>query len=306
MNKLLSLKVFCRIVESGSFAQCARDLGMSPAMVTKHVASLESELGVRLFNRTTRKISTTEAGREYYERSVQIVSDIEEADASVSQLNSNPKGTLRLSSPLDFGTSHLLPAISAYLLRYPEVSVDIEFSDRSVQLVEEGFDVAVRFDQLIDSTLVARKLNSTKLFVCAAPDYLKNNPVISTPADLTEHNCLRYAYYKNPSEWVFDGAGNTEKVKVSGSVLTNNGHSLCEMACNGLGVILQPEFMVSKYLQSGRLVRVLDSFAISEINLYVLYPHRRFLSAKVRSFVDFMVEHFSGDSPWETLSSKEK
>jgi DNA-binding transcriptional LysR family regulator len=298
MNKLVSLKVFCRIVESGSFAQCARDIGLSPAMVTKHISALEDDLGVRLLNRTTRKVSTTEAGREYFERSAQIISDLEEADAAVSQLGTNPRGILRLSSPLDFGTSHLLPAISAYLMRYPDVTVDIDFSDRRVQLIEEGFDVAVRFDQLADSTLVARRLNATKIFACASPKYLETHPPISVPADLAQHNCLRYAYYKNPSEWVFDGEGRSEKVKVQGSVLTNNGRSLCEMASHGLGVVLQPEFLVADYLKSGELVRVLDRFEVSSISLYVVYPHRRFLSAKVRSFVDFLVEHFSGEVSW--------
>ncbi len=299
MNKLVSLKVFCRVVEAGSFAQCGRDLGLSSAMVTKHIAALEAELGVRLLNRTTRKVSATEAGIQYFERSLQIIADLEEADASVTQLGTTPTGKLNISAPLDFGTTHLLPAISAYLLRYPEVSVNIDFSDRKVSLVEDGFDVAVRLGNLSDSTLVARKLNTTKMFVCAAPDYLIRHSTIGEPADLTQHNCLQYAYYGNPLEWVFQSKSESQRIKVHGSVFTNNGRALCEMACDGLGVVLQPEFIVSEHLKSGRLVRILDGFNIDEIGLYAIYPHRRFLSAKVRSFVNFLAEYFSGNSPWE-------
>lgn len=301
MDRLTNLEVFVKVVEGNSFAAAARHFGMSPAMVSKHVQALEERLGARLLNRTTRRLSLTEVGRAYYERSRQVLADIEEADRAVGDLQAAPRGILKLNAPFSFGIRHLGPALADYLATYPEVTADVTLSDRYIDLLAEGVDLALRIGQLADSSLVARRLAPVRLVVCAAPDYLKRRGIPQTPKDLAEHECLEYTYASNPREWHFSTAdGRSEVVRVSGRLLCNNGDILRTAALAGTGIVRGPTFIVGEDVCAGRLVPLpLSGYEPPDGALYAVYPPGRHLSAKVRSFIDFLARRFGEEPEWD-------
>ena len=293
-----SMRVYTAVVEAGSFTGAADKLNLSRGMATRYVAQLEEHLGVRLLQRTTRKLSLTEAGNDYYERAVQVLAMIAEAESSVAQEASVPRGILRVSSSNAFGARHLGLAIAEFLQQYPGVQIDVTLSDRVVNLVEEGFDVAIRVATAIDPGLVARKLGHARLVVCAAPGYLKKHGVPEVPGDLVRHQCLTYAYVSSPNEWRFRRAGVEQKILVSGSLNGNSGDILRSAAVEGLGVTLQPDFMIDDALREGRLIRVLADWETDDLGVFAVYPNRKFLPPKVRSFIDFLVERFGPEPYW--------
>lgn len=294
---LTGMRVFTTVVDAGSFARAADRLDLSRGMTSRYVAQIESHLGVRLLNRTTRRQSLTEAGQDYYQRATQVLALAEEAEQSAAQGSAEPRGTLRVNAPVAFGTRHLGPAIGAWLRRHPLVKADLTLSDRFVDLVEEGFDVAVRIARRIDPGLVARPITRARLVVCAAPAYLKEHGTPKSPADLARHNCLTYAYGGHQGEWRFTRRGRDQVVKVSGNMHGNNGDILCSAAAEGLGVIVQPSFLVYELLRENKLARILEGWEIDEATIHAVYPSRQFLTPKVRSFIDFLVERF-GDRPY--------
>lgn len=294
---LTGMRVFTAVVDAGSFARAADKLDLSRGMTSRYVAQIESHLGVRLLNRTTRRQSLTEAGQDYYQRATQVLALAEEAEQSAAQGSAEPRGTLRVNAPVAFGTRHLGPAIGAWLRRHPLVKADLTLNDRFVDLVEEGFDVAVRIARRIDPGLVARPITRARLVVCAAPAYLKERGTPKSPADLARHNCLTYAYGGHQGEWRFTRRGRDQVVKVSGNMHGNNGDILCSAAAEGLGVIVQPSFLVYELLREKRLARILEGWEIDEATIHAVYPSRQFLTPKVRSFIDFLVERF-GDRPY--------
>jgi DNA-binding transcriptional LysR family regulator len=300
MDRLISMAVFKRTVEAGSFAGAARQFGISPEMAGNHVRALEKHLGVRLLNRSTRRLHLTEAGGSYYERCSRVLSDIEEAEAEVSALQATPSGLLRIAGPLTFGALHLGPAISDYMFRYPSVKVDVALSDRHVNLIEEGFDLAVRIGEPSDSALIARRLASARLVLCASPTYLERAGRPDSPQDLTRHDCLVYADLRSPRSWRFtDADGHTEHVQIMGPFTSNNPQLLVSLAVAGHGLILWPSFAVGADILAGRLVPLLAGWRSRELAIWALYPHRSLLTAKVRCFVDFMAERFGPDPEWE-------
>lgn len=297
------MKVFVTVVESGSFAGGAERLDLSRAMVTRHVMSLENRLGTRLLNRTTRKLSLTEAGVAYFERCQQVLADVEEADAIAAQMSGTPRGRLRINAALSFGVRYLAPLLADYLRRYREVTVDLALNDRIVDLIEEGYDVAIRIGELVPSNLVARKIGTTRLVVCGSPAYFARHGVPRVPADLARHVCLGYSYWTTPDQWPFmDAAGRTEVIRVAGSLAVNNGDALCAAAASGAGLIYEPDFIVADDLEAGRLQAVLTDYDTRELGIYAVYASRRHLSAKVRSFVDFVAERFGDRAPWARWS----
>jgi DNA-binding transcriptional LysR family regulator len=296
MDRLNAIEAFVSVVERGGFTAAAEGLRKSRAMVSKHVQDLEEQLGARLLHRTTRRIALTEAGRIYHERCVQVLADLAEADAAVSAQQSSPRGTLRLNAPMSFGTMHLAAAVADFSALHPQVSVDMALNDRIVDLVEEGYDVAVRIGRLADSTLIARRLAPCRMAVCAAPSYLVEHGEPRSPADLGHHNCLGYTYMATWDEWRFEGPGGAQSVRVKGSLNSNNGEALAAAARRGLGIIVQPTFILGPDIESGRLVRLLPEYRPYEPAISAVYPHARHLSAKVRSFVDFLAGRF-GDRP---------
>ncbi|MCM2339729.1 LysR family transcriptional regulator [Rhodoferax sp.] len=294
-----SMRVFNAVVDVGSFAGAAERLNISRGMSTRYVAQLEGYLGVRLLNRTTRKLSLTEAGNDYHERATQVLAMIEEAESSVAQEESVPRGTLRVASSHAFGVRHLGWAITEYLHRYPGVQIDVTLNDRVVDLVEEGFDLGIRVASQIHPGLIARKLARARIVACASPDYLKKHGVPKSPMELIDHNCLSYAYVNLPNEWHFRRKGSAQKVHVPGNLRGNSGDILRNAAIEGLGVILQPTFLIYEALREKKLVRILSDWETDDLTVFAVYPNRKFLSPKVRSFIDFLAERFGPEPYWD-------
>jgi DNA-binding transcriptional LysR family regulator len=298
VDKFQSIGAFTRVVEAGSFAGAAARLGVSVSSVSRLVAELEAHLGVRLLNRTTRRISLTEAGRAFHERSVQLLADLDEAEASASEGAAIPRGTLRLSCPVTFGTEHLAPAIARFMRKYPTVKVEVEASDRIVDLVDEGFDAAVRIGAVRGQNLVARRVGATKLVCCASPAYLAAHGEPRTPGELAKHACLLYQYAPQRDTWTFtDKHGEEHRVRLSGPAYANNGAFLSALARDGTGIAYEPDFIVADDVRAGRLVPILRAYTGAVGAISVVYASRRHLSAKVRAFSDFLAKDFA-DADW--------
>ena len=299
MDRLLSMAVFKHTVDAGSFAAAARHFGISPEMAGNHVRALETHLGVRLLNRTTRRLHLTEVGSSYYTRCTSILSDIDEAETEANSLQATPRGLLRIAAPVTFGVRHIAPAISNYMTRYPEVMIEVAVSDRYVNLIEEGFDVAIRMGPLEESSLIVRRLASARLVACASPAYLRRAGRPETPSDLARHACLIYAETGEPTRWHFQGPdGQDETVRVSGPVTSTNPEFVRQLALAGHGIVHCPTFSVGADIAAERLTTLLTNWRSREIPIHALYPHRSLLSAKVRSFVDFLAERFGSDPEW--------
>lgn len=295
MGKLDELETFVKVVEVESFSEAARQLGISKSYVSKHISRLEDRLGARLLNRTTRQLTLTDVGARFYERCVSIIEQLEEAQVEVADLQSAARGTLRVSVPMSFGIRHLAPAVAQFMRQHSELTVEMMFSDRPVNIVDEGFDVAVRIGVLKDSSLHARKLATTRSVTVASPDYVERRGAPRHPSELKEHACLRYTYLSSGTMWRYlDAQGQEFSVKIDGPMLTNNGDANFEAACAGVGVATLPDFFVNEALEDGRLVRLFEDWSHPlDLGIWALYPHNRHLSAKVRLFVDFLVETFS-------------
>ncbi|HEX9431311.1 MAG TPA: LysR family transcriptional regulator [Burkholderiales bacterium] len=301
MDRLGAIQVFAQVVESGSFARAADRLSLSTSAASRHVAELESHLQTRLLNRTTRRVSLTESGRAFYERSVQLLADLAEAEQEASSAAVVPRGTIRLTTSVNFGVRHVAPAIAEFLARHPEVRFDVSLADRVVDLVEEGFDLAIRIGPPGADNLVARKLGETRLVPCASPQYLAQHGAPKTPEELARHNCFTYEYVSTRHVWRFrDRAGTEHAVRVAGSLHSNNGDLLAEAAAQGAGIVFEPAFIVGPEVRAGRLVPLLQDYVTPPVPIYALYPSRKHLSAKVRRFVDFLAERFSQAQDWST------
>ncbi|CAA7623234.1 LysR family transcriptional regulator [Magnetospirillum sp. SS-4] len=293
------LQAFVRVAESGSFSEAARRLGLSKSMVSRQVSALEADLGVRLLHRTTRSLSPTEAGRAYLERCQRILADLDEANLLVSRLQAVPRGSLRVTAPLSFGTGHLAAALPDFLERYPEIELDMNMTDRYVDLVDEGWDVAVRIGRLADSSLIARRLAPIRRVVCAAPAYLERHGVPRTPTELSGHDCLSHSAV-NPWEWRFATPdGPLPPVEIRGRFHADNGDVLRVMALAGQGLTFLPTFFVGDDIRAGRLVPVLEEFVPLDVALHAVYPHNRHLSPKVRAFVNHLAETFGPEPYWD-------
>ena len=265
-------------------------------MVSKHMAHLEKYLSARLLNRTTRRLSLTETGSIYFTHCQQILKDIEEAETEATQLTSALRGTLRLTAPLEFGVMYIAPLLADYLSLYPEVNLDFSLDDRTVDLVEEGFDLAIRIGTVVETGLNARKLATGGFAVCASPEYFRRHGVPRVPEDLAELSCLIYSYSSTGTEWHFTGSDGDHTVHVKGNLRSDSAELLKTTALGGAGFLIEPHFLVGPELRSGRLQAVLTEYKIRELGIYAVYPSRKYLSAKVRSFIDFLVKHFESNS----------
>lgn len=293
MDTLDGMRTFVAVVQEGSFSAAARRLDRSPQLVSKHVAQLEEYLGARLLNRSTRRISLTEAGSAYADRARTVLEEIDELEGAVTGMTARAQGTLRINAPMSFGISELSAVIADYQGQQPDVDVDLTLNDRVIDVVAEGFDVAVRIGQLRESALVARKLAPVELVLCAAPAYLERHGTPASPDELAGHNCLAYAYSAERREWAFERDGREVKVPVRGNFRANNGDALCRAAVAGAGVILQPAFIVGDELRRGTLRRLLDAWRTPDLGVYAVFAHRQFVSAKVRTFVEFLAARFA-------------
>ncbi len=295
MDRLQAITAFVTVVEAGSFARAAERLDASVSAVSRHVAELEAHLDARLLNRTTRRLSLTEAGTTFHERCVQLLADLEEAEQSASQGGATPRGTLKLTCPITYGVRVLAPAIAAFVARHAQVRVDAELSDRAVDLVDEGFDLAVRIGAIRSQFLVARRIGSTALVCCASPGYLARHGTPRAPEDLSRHACLTYEYAPVRNQWRFAAPDGGERaVRVAGPIHANNGRMLVALAAEGAGIACEPDFIVAPEIAGGRLVPILEDWTAPAMPIHAAYPSRRHLSAKVRAFVDFLAERAAG------------
>jgi DNA-binding transcriptional LysR family regulator len=297
MDRMTSMSTFVKVVEAGGFSAAARKLGISPSMVTAHVQALEQRLDVRLLNRSTRKVSLTEAGHAYYERCLQILAEADDADQAVQALQSTPRGTLRLNTSVAI-PPFLAPVIAEFVASHPDVSISMTMTDRMIDLVEEGFDLAVRNMSVPDSSLIVRRVATYRFVVCGAPSYLAARGTPRQPSDLAGHNCLIYSQSAWGNEWRFAGPDGEESVAVSGNLYANSDNALRLAAVHGQGLALAPSFLLIDEIKSGRLVPVLAEFLGTEHAINAIYPHRHHLSAKVRSFIDLLAKRFDDDPAW--------
>ncbi|MBX5157138.1 LysR family transcriptional regulator [Rhizobium sp. NZLR5] len=300
MDRLTSLAVFGRVVECGGFSAAARRLNMSVTMVGNHVQSLEDRLGVRLLNRTTRKVSLTETGKYYYERSSQILAELDEADRTAGALNTTPRGTLKVYTSSAI-VRFLLPVVSEYMELYPSIALDFSVGERMVDMIEDGYDLVMRTVPPPDSSLVARKLTPWRHMLVCSPAYFESHPMPKSPAEVADHNCLQYAYYPYGDEWRFeDGEGKHESVKIGGNVVSNSAEMLRFLTLNGQGIFLAPSFVVFDDIAEGRLVKIMPDYRPVEFNINAVYPNRSHLPTKVRLFIDLLAERFAEHRKWMT------
>ena len=287
------------VAKLGSFSAAAEDLGISRAMASKHINHLETLLDVRLLNRTTRHLSLTEVGEAYRERVNTIIAEVEETELAITQLHSEPRGTLKIMAPSSFGSFHLARELNAYNELYPDVVIDMTLTNRTPDLIEEGMDLAIYVGHLDDSSLIARKLTSARKVVCGAPEYLEKNGTPEYPSDLKQHNCLVFSVHATFVEWNFMIDTKESTIQVAGNFKSNIGDAVRIAAINGGGLVQLPTYMVGLDIKSGRLVPVLENFEPPAIPIYALYIHRKHLSTKVRTFVDFIYERFQPTPYWD-------
>ncbi|HHQ4939697.1 TPA: LysR family transcriptional regulator [Aeromonas veronii] len=300
MDQIAAMRTFIKVVECQSFTKAANQLGISVAMASKLMQQLEESLATRLLSRTTRQVNPTEAGQFYYQRSLALLAELEETHSQLTHHNQQPNGTLKLSVPMDFGYLHLSPALPLFRQRFPDLKLDIEYSDRRVALVEEGFDLALRIGHLSDSSLVARQLATIRVELCASPAYLARKGRPEKPEDLKQHDCLIYTLTQ--PEWHFKRGSEQQSIRPQGPLRANNGVALTRAACDDQGIILQPTFIVGEALRSGQLISLLPEWDKGDVGLYAVYPHRRFVSAKVRCFIEFVQERYLAPQQWDATT----
>jgi DNA-binding transcriptional LysR family regulator len=292
MDRLTGMETFVRVVELGGFTAAAAASNISPTMVSNHIRALEQRLGARLLNRTTRRQSLTEIGTIYYAQCLDILGRIDSAESDARDQRSRPAGRLRISAPITLGAHLLVPAFAEYLREYREVEIELQLNDRMVDLADEGFDAAFRFGKLPNSGLIARPLRSLNRVVCASPSYLARHGTPETPEDLVNHNCLAFHYVQPERDWVFQG-DRAQSVRVAGQLTINNGPALLRAALADIGIAMLPDYLVAEDLTAGRLVRLFPEFDFARAPLQLVYLPDRHMTPKMKSFVDFIVQHFA-------------
>ena len=299
MDRLTSMSVFVAVVDQGHFTTAAEQLQISRASASKHITALENCLGGRLLNRTTRRISLTEAGQAYFERCKQILEDVAEAECVVTGFSSEPRGLLRINAPMSFGTRQFAEIVARFCKAHPAIDVQMSLNDRAVDVVEEGYDLVIRISQLKESSLIARKLAPCNLVLCASPDYLQAHGRPAQPDDLNRHSCLHYAYSEGGKTWVLNGPDGDHRIRIRPQLTVNNGEALCTAARQGLGIALLPTFIVGDAIRGGDLDILMPTYQPAEINIYAVYASRKHLSAKVRAFIDFATEQIGKHPAWD-------
>ena len=297
MNRISDVEIFVAIIADGSFTAAARRLGVSKSHVSRQIQALEDRLGARLLDRTTRTVRPTDAGVEFHTRAQKVLAELDEAERAVRDLQSAPRGTLRLSAPVSFGLRYVAPAVASFMSRWPELRVEAAYSDERVDIIADGFDLAVRIGQLADSSLIARRLGRTRAHIVASPAYVDARGAPQTPDDLAGHACLRYAHQLSGRGWTLIGPAGQRTVRIDGPLVADNGDALLIAARAGLGLAYMPDFFVGDDLAAGALVAVLEDWTGHESPVSVLYPQNRHLSAKVRLFVDHLAEQLRA-RPW--------
>lgn len=288
MDKLTSMSVFVRVAKAGSFAGGASELGISRAMATKHIMQLEGSLGTRLFNRTTRSLSLTEVGASYLERCQQVLMDVEEMEAAVTHLQTEPRGVLKISAPPVIGATHITRAVAEFLKIHPDLTVDMILQSSPGDLIDEGIDIAIYLGDLDDTSMVARKLASSSMVICGSPEYLAKHGIPNSPEDLYNHSCLINWASAPRNKWRFKGKIGYITINVSGRMQSNVADANRIAAVNGLGLVMLANYVVARDIEKGKLIPVLENYTLPPLDIHAVYPHRKYLSAKVRRFLDFL------------------
>ena len=300
MDRFEDLQAFVTVVEAGSFTAAADRLGIAKSAVSRRVSALEERLGVQLLRRTTRRLNVTATGQSFYEHGARILADLDEAESAVVQEHGELRGHLRVALPLSFGLRHMCKPIADFSRMHPRVTFDLDLNDRRIDLLAEGVDLAVRIGRLADSTLIARRLFEARTVVCASPGYLREHGQPKTPEDLADHDCLVYANLPDPGRWVCtDAAGERHSVEVNVTMTASSGDFLCAAAAEGLGLALQPTFIAGEAISRGELQPLLTDYTWPVSPAYAIYPPTRHLSYRVREFIDFLAERFSGMPYWD-------
>jgi DNA-binding transcriptional LysR family regulator len=294
MDTLDGIKTVVAVVETGSFTAASERLGMSKALVSKYVGEVEDSLGVRLLNRSTRRLALTEAGRRYYDQALPLLEEFTEMVDSVTGEQSSPRGLLRISVPVTFGEMSLAPLIPKFLQQYPDIGVDLQLSDKKIDMLEEGIDVVIRIGGVDDSSLIAKQIQTLPLALCASPDYIRLKGLPDSPKELVQHDCIIDSNFRIGKHWPIICPKNvTTSVEVSSRVMANSPRAVKEIALAGGGIGMIPRFIVQDALDDGRLEEILPTYRTLEFGLFAIYPHRRYLSRKVRCFIDFLVAEFA-------------
>ena len=300
MDRFEDLETFVTVVEAGSFTAAADRLDTAKSSISRRVSALEDRLGVQLLRRTTRSLNLTDSGRSFFEHSVRILADLEEAESAVGQEHGELRGKLKLALPLAFGVRHMCKPVAEFSCRHPHVEFDLDFNDRRIDLVAEGADLAVRIGRLADSSLIARRIFEARTVVCGSKAYFDEHGTPETPEDLLDHKCLVYGNLADPTKWVCrDTDGQTHKVNVDAAMTATSGDFLCAAAIQGLGIVMQPTFIAGAAISSGELVPVLTHYEWPVSPAWAVYPPTRHLSYRVREFIDFLSEYFAGTPYWD-------
>ena len=305
MDRFENMGAFIRVVEAGSISGAADRLGVAKSAVSRRLKELEEHLGVELFHRTTRRMNLTDSGRAFYHQSVRILEDVLEAELATSQAHGTLKGSLKIALPSTFGLMHMGPAINEFSQAHPKIEFDLDFNDREVDLIQEGFDLAIRIANLPDSSLIARRLAPIQFVMCASPVYLEQMGMPQSPDELREHQCLVYSLLRDFEYWHFtDSHGREIRTKIHPYLKASTGEFLKDAAVDGLGIILLPSFIAYKEIERGALVQILKEYKLTQMDAYAIYPQTRHLSQRVRTFVDFLVKRFEGTPYWDVCLKK--
>src|SRR4051812_12139931 len=302
MDKLQSIRAFTKVVQHGSFAAAARDMRLSRSAISKYVIDLEQDLSTQLLVRTTRSASPTENGQAYYERCVEILAGLEEADLAVTRLQAEPRGILRVNAPMSFGTLHLGRAIADFMEKYPDLKIQLVLSDQQIDPVQEGFDLTLRIADLPSSSMIARKIAPALRVICASPAYLERRGMPKHPDELRQHDCLAYGHLATGNQWKLTGPDGDHWIHIPWKLCTNNAEVLRDAAVKGHGIALLPTFIAGSDLQKGSLRTILVEYKAPDISVYAVYSQTRHLSVKVRVFVDFLVERFGRRPHWDLVA----
>jgi DNA-binding transcriptional LysR family regulator len=305
MDRFENMATFIRVVEASGISAAADRLGVAKSAVSRRLKELEGHLGVELFHRTTRKMNLTDTGRAFYHQSVRILEDVVEAEHATSQAHGTLKGSLKIALPSTFGLMHMGPAINEFIREHPQIEFDLDFNDREVDLIQEGFDLAIRIANLPDSSLIARRFAPIQFVMCASPAYLEQRGVPQSPDELSEHQCLVYSLLRDFDYWsLYDNDGKEIRTKIHPTLKASTGEFLKDAAVEGLGIILVPSFIAYKEVESGALVQLLEEYKLLQLDAYAIYPQTRHLSQRVRAFVDFLVKRFEGTPYWDLCLKK--
>ena len=293
MDRYAEMQTFVRVAESGSLSATAERMKIAKSAVSRRLADLESRLGVQLLHRTTRRISLTDSGRQFYEQSQRMLAELDEAEQTLSREHTTLRGMLRVAAPLSFGIRHIAPLLDQFMLQHPGIQLDVDLDDRRVNLIEEGIDLAIRIGLLADSSLVMRRLTSVQQIICASPGYLQQHGTPQQPEDLKHHQALHYSNIPDSQHWQFNLPDNTLTVRPHVRMRANNGDVLVQAAIDGLGVLESPDFICSDAIHQGLLQPILSDYPKTELSVYVIYPSQRHVPQRLRALIDFLVQHFN-------------